>query len=98
LFARTDELEVFPRSEGVPNPFVLLEDGHGSCFNPTFLKYILDVEHPWEVCHGLPNGTHVWQVGDSKQQNGSLVIAKHEIVKEKQDAAENGKLIKLDII
>jgi hypothetical protein len=34
--ARIDKLDVFPRSEDVPNPFVLL-DGHGSHFDPTFL-------------------------------------------------------------
>jgi hypothetical protein len=69
---------------------------------PPFLQYILDPEHPWEVCLGLPNGTHVWQVGDSVQQNGSykpgLVIAKRELVREKQDAGEEGKLTKSDIV
>jgi hypothetical protein len=99
--AKIDELDIFPRSEGVPDPFLLL-DGHGSRFEPPFLDYIADPEHPWEVCVGLPNGTHAWQVGDSIQQNGSykpgLVIAKRVIVKEKQDAGEEGKIEKSDIV
>ena len=28
----------------------------------------------WKFCIGLPNGTHKWQVGDSKEQNGSYKI------------------------
>jgi hypothetical protein len=86
-FAKMDKIRLFPRSEGVPDPFVLL-DGHGSRFQPPFLEYILDKSHPWEVCLGLPNGTHVWQVGDSKQQNGAykreLILAKRTLIQEKQ--------------
>jgi hypothetical protein len=29
----------------------------------------------WKVCIGLPNGTSKWQVGDSKEQNGSWKMA-----------------------
>jgi hypothetical protein len=95
------ELVIFPRSEGVPPPFVLL-DGHSSRFQPQFLKYITDPRHIWEVCLGLPNGTHVWQVGDSKQQNGSfkrlLILAKRSLIQEKQDNQEQSKIGKVDII
>jgi hypothetical protein len=99
--AKMDELVSFPRSEGVPPPFVLL-DGHSSRFQPQFLKYITDPRHTWEVCLGLPNGTHVWQVGDSKQQNGSfkrlLILAKRSLIQEKQDNQEQSKIGKVDII
>ena len=35
------------------------------------MKYVLDIEHEWMICFGVPYGTSLWQVGDSKQQNGS---------------------------
>ena len=40
-----------------------------------FLRYINDKDHPWKVCLGLPNGTALWQVGDSAEQNGSWKMA-----------------------
>jgi hypothetical protein len=96
-----DDANVFPRSDGIPKPFVLL-DGHGSRFEPLFLDYITDKTHRWEVCLGLPNGTHIWQVGDGKQQNGSfkrqLVKAKHDKVREKMHAHKEAKITKSDIV
>jgi hypothetical protein len=67
-------LNLFPRVEGGPIPFLLL-DGHGSRFQLPFMRYIEDNEHKWKVCIGVPNGTAHWQVGDSAEQNGSWKMA-----------------------
>jgi hypothetical protein len=64
-----DDLELLPRSGGV-KPF-LLQDGHDSRFHVGFLEYIRNEDHPWIVGFGVPYATHIWQVGDSKEQNGS---------------------------
>ena len=61
---------VLPRVPGGPTPFLLL-DGHGSRLEVPFLKYINDTPHKWVVCIGVPNGTSIWQVGDSNEQNGT---------------------------
>ena len=68
-----DSFELFDRSTG-KKPFLLL-DGHHSRFELPFLDYILDKNHEWNVCIGVPYGTHLWQVGDSEAQNGSFSIA-----------------------
>ena len=67
-----DQLEVIPRDENV-KPLILL-DGHQSRQLP-FLKYVNDPEDHWIACIGLPYGTALWQVGDSKEQNGSFNMA-----------------------
>ena len=64
-----DDKGVYPRNENGPTPFLLL-DGHGSRLEIPFLSYINDPSHKWVVCIGVPNGTSVWQVGDSNEQNG----------------------------
>ena len=64
-----DDIGVFPRNEDSPTPFLLL-DGHGSRIEMPFLSYINDTTHKWVVCIGVPNGTSLWQVGDSTEQNG----------------------------
>jgi hypothetical protein len=74
MLERMDSLDLFPRTEGGPLPFLLL-DGHGSRFQLPFLRYIRDEEHEWKVCIGVPNGTAHWQVGDSAEQNGSWKMA-----------------------
>jgi hypothetical protein len=66
-----DSLELFPRTENGPRP-VLLLDGHNSRFDLAFLQYVNDPKTKWFVVIGLPYGTHVWQVGDSSEQNGAL--------------------------
>jgi len=68
-----DSYNVFERTEGL-SPFLLL-DGHGSRFEIPFLDYITNKDHEWQVCIGVPYGTSLWQVGDSKEQNGSYKIA-----------------------
>jgi hypothetical protein len=74
MLERMDSLNLFPRVEGGPIPFLLL-DGHGSRFQLPFMRYIADKEHKWKVCIGVPNGTAYWQVGDSEEQNGSWKMA-----------------------
>jgi hypothetical protein len=71
-----DKLELFPRTHG-RKPFLLL-DGHQSRFEVDFLKYIADPQHPWSVCFGVPYGTHLWQVADSSEQNGTFKIFETE--------------------
>ena len=73
VFITLDNLKVFNRKEGVP-PFALL-DGHESRIHLSFLQYINHDDHPWAVCIGVPYGTALWQVGDSKQQHGAYKIA-----------------------
>jgi hypothetical protein len=70
-----DSLNLFPRAEGGPLHFLLL-DGHGSRFQLPFMQHIGDTEHKWKVCIDVPNGTAHWQVGDSaEQKNGSWKMA-----------------------
>ena len=60
----------------------MLLDGHGSRFQLPFMEYIIDNSHPWVVCIGVPYGTSLWQVADSKQQNGSYKMALYKAKKE----------------
>ena len=73
ILATLDHHGVFKRSQG-RMPFLLL-DGHGSRFHPSFAKYIMDPDHPWAVCIGVPYGTALWQVGDLSKHNGTCKIA-----------------------
>ena len=66
-------MNVVPRDDGI-KPFLLL-DGHGSRLELPFLKYINTPEDHWVVCLGVPYGTALWQVGDSKEQNGSFNVS-----------------------
>ena len=65
---------MIPRDQKNNKPFLLL-DGHGSRLQMAFLKYINTPEDHWVVCLGVPYGTALWQVGDSKEQNGSFNMA-----------------------
>jgi hypothetical protein len=76
-----DGLNLFPRTPLGPKPFLLL-DGHGSRFELPFLEYIWHQEHQWFVAHGVPNGTAVWQVGDTSEQNGTAKVEKSEATDE----------------
>jgi hypothetical protein len=67
-----DSYEVFERKDNL-KPFLLL-DGHNSRFNLKFVNYIRNEKTPWSVAFALPHGTHLWQVGDSPEQNGSFKI------------------------
>ena len=75
-----DVMKVIPRNDNV-KPFLQL-DGHGSRLELPFLNYINTPEDHWVVCLGVPYGTALWQVGDSKEQNGAFNIA---FTKAKQD-------------
>ena len=83
--ASIDYYNVMDRSSGRV-PFLLL-DGHGSRFELPLLEYISNANHKWMVCIGDPYGTSLWQVADSKEQNGSFKIAmsmvKSEILKKR---------------
>lgn len=73
-----DKFDLFDRSNG-KRPFLLL-DGHHSRFDINFLDYIHEPNNPWEVCIGVPYGTHLWQVADSPQLNGAFktLMTKHK--------------------
>jgi len=81
-----DLYNLFPRNDGV-KPFLLL-DGHGSRLELPFLQYINNPADHWIVCIGVPYGTSLWQVGDSKEQNGSFNMSMtkgKQILLEKKD-------------
>ena len=95
-----DRLGVMPRVDGV-NPFLLV-DRHGSRFGLDFLSYINNPDHEWVVCIGTPYGTALWQVGDSKECNGSLNIAlskaKKDMLDDKTKMCMQAQLKTYDII
>ena len=68
-----DHLNLLPRLPGIV-PFAKL-DGHESRLELPFLKYSNDSTTEWCVCLVVPYGTTNWQVGDSKEQNGSFNMA-----------------------
>ena len=63
----------------------MLLDGHQSRLQLPFLNYINHPEDNWVVCIGVPYGTALWQVGDSKEQNGSFNMS---MTKSKLDLLE----------
>ena len=65
-----DELDVFPRDSGIY--LFMLINGHSSSLDPKFLTCINNSNHQWKVCLGVPYATYLWQVGDSKEQNGKF--------------------------
>ena len=95
-----DSLKVFPRNDGV-SPFLLL-DGHSSRLQPPFLQYINTPVDHYVTCIGVPYGTALWQVGDSKEQNGSFNMAmtseKRNLVNKKEQMSLPGKLVATDIM
>ena len=42
---------------------------------------LISLNSPWVVCIGVPYGTCMWQVADSKQQNGSYKMALYKAKK-----------------
>ena len=95
-----DHLQVFSRDDGV-SPFLML-DGHSSRLRTPFLKYINTPEDHYVTCIGVPYGTALWQVGDSKEQNGSFNMAmtseKRKLVRKKEQMSLPGKLVATDLI
>jgi hypothetical protein len=95
-----DDRKIFEGTrESGRKPFLLL-DGHQSRFKLPFLDYIHDKSHPWTVCIGVPYGTHIWQVADAPQLNGSIKMelykAKRQYLLLKDD--DNKKISPTDII
>ena len=78
-----DQMDAIPRSDNA-KPFILL-DGHCSRLEMPFWKYVNTPADNWIACIGVPYGTALWQVGDSKEQNGSFNMA---MTKAKQNLLE----------
>ena len=78
-----DEMELINQNNDV-KPLILF-DGHRSQLELPFLKYVNTPQDHWIACIGVPYGTALWQVGDSKEQNGSFNMA---ITKAKQNLLE----------
>ena len=68
-----DLIDLFPRVSGGPIP-VLIVDCHQSQLNPSFIHYINDERHHWNVCFGVPHATTIWQVGDASELNGNFKV------------------------
>ena len=92
-----DDRNVFPRDDNSPTPFLLL-DGHGSRLEIPFLQYINDPKHKWVVCIGCPNGTSLWQVGDSAEQNGCFKMYCSEMKKKITSKRIEMGLFKLNLL
>ena len=95
-----DDLELFPRTDTM-KPFLLL-DGHGSRLEMPFLQYINNPKDHWVVCIGVPYGTALWQVGDSKEQNGSfnmaMTKAKDEMLEKKIELGLPDGIVETDMM
>jgi hypothetical protein len=99
ILRHVDSYVHFDRSEC--SPFLLI-DGHQSRFGLDFLRYIREPEHQWTVCLGVPYATHLWQVGDSSEQNGSFKMAlkeaKRKILEHKFQFRLPLKILKTDVV
>ena len=100
IFETIDHFQLLPRTPGVL-PFAML-DGHGSRLELPFLKYINNKTTEWCVCLGVPYGTAYWQVGDSKEQNGSfnmaMTDAKRKLLDLKRKFCMNATIDKNDLM
>ena len=75
---RLNKLSVFPGTSGGPIPYVLFDahDTHLQVPYPVRVNRRIIYDDPaWMSSIGLPNGTAVWQLGDSSEQNGSYKMA-----------------------
>jgi hypothetical protein len=68
-----DERGAIGRSDGI-DPMIIL-DGHISRMMGPFLDYINHPDHIRGAMLGIPYSTHLWQVGDSTEQNGAFKIS-----------------------
>ena len=93
-------LDVIPREENKKS-FLLL-DGHRSRLEVPFLQYINTPTDHWVVCIGVPYGTTLWQVGDSKEQIGSFNIAmnqaKQDLLSFKEEKCIKRTLLPTDLM
>jgi hypothetical protein len=94
-----DKSGVFPRSEELGMPFLLI-DGHHSRTRLPFLNYVNNESNLWKACIGVPYATHMWQPHDSSELNGSFKIqltkSKLDYLKEKPTTLK--KFASTDII
>ena len=101
MLQELDCRELFPRTDPNVKPFLLL-DGHSSRLELPFLQYINTPKDNWVCCIGVPYGTALWQVGDSKEQNGSFNIAisraKIDLVNKKQSLSLPAELEPTDLM
>ena len=65
LFEKLDKLQICERTEN-RTPMILYVALNSRLQVPC-LRYINNPTHLWKFCIGLCNGTHTWQVGDSKE-------------------------------
>ena len=74
MLRHIDHHSNYRRGPNKPTP-VLQLDGHQSRFHEELLSYTNENEdHRWRLCLGVPNATHLWQVGDASQLNGKYKI------------------------
>ena len=66
-----DKCKVFERNTTAPFTPTIQLDGHHSRFGLHFLEYCRRPETKWEVTMGCPESTHLWQIQDSSEMNGS---------------------------
>ena len=97
-----DSMDLIPRNDASVKPFILL-DGHRSRLELPFLKYVNTPEDNWIACIGVPYGTALWQVGDSKEQNGSfnmaMTKAKQRLLEDKDTLGlQNDGIIDTDLM
>ena len=75
---KLDELNVYPRTRGGPIPCCLF-DAHNTRLQMPLLEYANKKNQyndpAWLVSIGLPNGTSMWQTGDSSETNGSYKMS-----------------------
>lgn len=90
MLGHMDAMNIWERTETSPTPFLLL-DGHHSRMELAFLDYIHDKKHPWAVCIGVPYGTHIWQVADASECNGTFKMGVTRAKRVIFDARPDGK-------
>ena len=73
VFKTLDCYEISPPDNLSVKPFFFL-DGHGSWVDLQFITYSNNPEDHWVICISVPCGTALWQIGDSKVQDGSFSI------------------------
>ena len=76
VFKTLGTLKIFDWSTSITP--VMLFYWYDSRLQLTLLEYINNVEHPWAAIIGVPYDISLWQVGDSKEQNGAykMVLAR----------------------
>ena len=100
MLQRLYELKVYNQTDGSYLCFLI--NGDNSHLKLPFLQYTNDEVHKWCAYIGIPYGTHIWQVGDSKDQNGGwkhfTTECKNTLLEIKRQLGMDSKLTKTDII